>query len=248
MKTRNMNLNENDHWGLKEFILLLLLEFVIGVGIIKFVIKPIYELWIGHELYALALMGITIAITLLLGIYFIALRPKKLPWSDVGLRKFALKDWKSIFLYSIILLVGTVIIVLITSFLGNSIDNSKTDTFQQDVTTFTFLITFISAAIISPIYEEIFYRGFIYRWLRTRVGLICAIHFSSSMFTAIHIPIYNTMHVNFFSGIIFALTYEKTNSIWPVVIVHGSTYGIMVLLTALGQEKIKVNYKVTITL
>lgn len=234
MKTRNMNLNENDHWGLKEFILLLLLEFVIGVGIIKFVIKPIYDLWIGHELYALALMGITIAITLLLGIYFIALRPKKLPWSDVGLRKFALKDWKSIFLYSIILLVGTVIIVLITSFLGNSIDNSKTDTFQQDVTTFTFLITFISAAIISPIYEEIFYRGFIYRWLRTRVGLIWAILLSSTIFTAIHIPTYNAMPVNFFSGIIFALTYEKTNSIWPVVIVHGSTNGIMVLLTALG--------------
>lgn len=234
MKTRNMNLNENDHWGLKEFILLLLLEFVIGVGIIKFVIKPIYDLWIGHELYALALMGITIAITLLLGIYFIALRPKKLPWSDVGLRKFALKDWKSIFLYSIILLVGTVIIVLITSFLGNSIDNSKTDTFQQDVTTFTFLITFISAAIISPIYEEIFYRGFIYRWLRTRVGLIWAILLSSTIFTAIHIPTYNAMPVNFFSGIIFALTYEKTNSIWPAVIVHGSTNGIMVLLTALG--------------
>lgn len=234
MKTRNMNLNENDHWGLKEFILLLLLEFVIGVGIIKFVIKPIYDLWIGHELYALALMGITIAITLLLGIYFIALRPKKLPWSDIGLRKFALKDWKSIFLYSIILLVGTVMIVLITSFLGNSIDNSKTDTFQQDVTTFTFLITFISAAIISPIYEEIFYRGFIYRWLRTRVGLILAILLSSTIFTAIHIPTYNAMPVNFFSGIIFALTYEKTNSIWPAVIVHGSTNGIMVLLTALG--------------
>lgn len=234
MKTRNMNLNENDHWGLKEFILLLLLEFVIGVGIIKFVIKPIYDLWIGHELYALALMGITIAITLLLGIYFIALRPKKLPWSDIGLRKFALKDWKSIFLYSIILLVGTVMIVLITSFLGDSIDNSKTDTFQQDVTTFTFLITFISAAIISPIYEEIFYRGFIYRWLRTRVGLIWAILLSSTIFTAIHIPTYNAMPVNFFSGIIFALTYEKTNSIWPAVIVHGSTNGIMVLLTALG--------------
>ena len=234
MGTLAMNQKENDYWGFREFILLLLLEFVIGVGIIKFVIKPIYDLWIGHELYALALMGITIAITLLLGIYFIALRPKKLPWSDVGLRKFALKDWKSIFLYSIILLVGTVIIVLITSFLGNSIDNSKTDAFQQDVTTFTFLITFISAAIISPIYEEIFYRGFIYRWLRTRVGLIGAILLSSIIFMAIHIPTYNAMPVNFFCGIIFALTYEKTNSIWSAVIVHGSTNGIMVLLTALG--------------
>src|SRR5699024_11591448 len=106
-----------------------------------------------------------------------------------------------------ILLVGTVIIVLITSFLGNSIDNSKTDTYQKDVITFTFLITFISAAIISPIYEEIFYRGFIYRWLRPRVGLIWAILLSSTIFTAIHIPTYNAMPVNFFSGIIFALTY-----------------------------------------
>lgn len=225
-----INWREQDHWGLKEFILLLLLEFAIGVGFIKFVLQPIYFRWLDNELYALTLMGITIAITLLLGVYFIALRPKKLPWSEVGVKKFAVKDWKVIVLYSVIVMVGTVIITLIISLIGNSLDNSKTEAMQQDVTFFTVLITFITSAIISPIYEEIFYRGFLYRWLRTRAGLIGAILLSSTIFTAIHIPTYNTMPVTFFGGIIFALAYEKTNSIWPSIIIHGSTNGIMVLL------------------
>ena len=129
---------------------------------------------------------------------------------------------------------GAVIIVLITSFVGNSWENSKTEAMQQNVTFMTVLIAFISAAIISPIYEEIFYRGFIYRWLRTRVGFMGALLLSSTIFTIIHIPTYNTMPVNFFSGILFALAYDRTNSIWPSVIIHGLTNGIMVLLSTLA--------------
>lgn len=112
-------------------------------------------------------------------------------------------------------MVSAVIIVVFTSFIGNSWENSKTEAMQQNVTFFTVLIAFISAAVISPIYEEIFYRGFLYRWLRTRIGFIGAILLSSIIFTIVHIPTYNLMPVNFFSGIIFALAYERTNSIWP---------------------------------
>ena len=54
---------------------------------------------------------------------------------------------------------------------------------QQNLTFFLVLIAFISAAIISPIYEEIFYRGFLYRWLRTRTGFMGAILISSLIFT-----------------------------------------------------------------
>lgn len=113
-------------------------------------------------------------------------------------------------------------------------ENSKTEAMQQSITFFTVLIAFISAAVISPIYEEIFYRGFLYRWVRTRLGFVGAIILSSFIFTIAHIPTYNVMPVNFLSGIIFALAYERTNSIWPSVIIHGLTNGIMVLLTSLG--------------
>ena len=66
------------------------------------------------------------------------------------------------------------------------------------------------------------------------MGFIGAIILSAAIFTIAHIPTYNVMPVNFFSGIIFALAYERTNSIWPAVMIHGITNGIMVLLTSLG--------------
>jgi uncharacterized protein len=234
MEKSQMNWKEQDPWGWKEFILLMLLEFGLVIGCIKFVVKPIYSGWLDNELYAGTLMGLTIAIILLACVYLIALRPRKLSWSEVGVKPFNVKDWKIIIIYSVILFVGAVIIVVLTSFIGNSWENSKTEAMQQNATFFTILIAFISAAIISPLYEEIFYRGFLYRWLRTRIGFTGALLLSSLIFTIIHIPTYNVMPVNFFSGILFALAYERTNSIWPSVLIHGLTNGIMVLLASFG--------------
>lgn len=234
MELNRNNWKKQDRWGSKEFILLMLLEFVFVIGCIKFIVKPIYFSWLNNDLYAGTLIGLTIAMILLLGVYFIALRPKALSWGEVGIKRFLWRDWTTIIIYSVILLVGAVIIVILTSFIGNTWENSKTESLQRNVTFFTVCIAFVSAAVISPIYEEIFYRGFLYRWLRTRMGLIGAIILSSMIFTIVHIPTYNVMPVNFFSGIIFALAYERTNSIWPSVIIHGITNGIMVLLTSLG--------------
>jgi len=127
-----------------------------------------------------------------------------------------------------------VIIFVLTSFTGNTWENSKTEALQQNINFFSVVIAFISAAVISPIYEEVFYRGFIYRWLRTRIGYSGAVMLSSIIFSIVHIPTYNVIPITFFNGIIFALAYERTNSIWPSVMIHGVTNGIMVLLTSFG--------------
>ncbi|MCK6206584.1 CPBP family intramembrane metalloprotease [Bacillus infantis] len=229
-----LNWKKQDPWGWREFILLMLLEFIIVIGVVKLIVQPFYAEWLKDDLYAGTLTGLTIAVILMAGVYFIALRPKRLSWREAGVKAFSSKDWKLIGLYSVGLLIGAVIIVVLTSFIGNSWENSKTEAMQQNVTFFTVLIAFISAAVISPIYEEIFYRGFLYRWLRTRMGLTGALLLSSLIFTIIHIPTYNVMPVNFFSGILFALAYERTGSIWPPVLIHGLTNGFMVLLTSLG--------------
>lgn len=229
-----LNWKKQDPWGWREFILLMLLEFIIVIGVVKLIVQPLYAEWLKDDLYAGTLTGLTIAVILMAGVYFIALRPKRLSWREAGVKAFSSKDWKLIGLYSVGLLIGAVIIVVLTSFIGNSWENSKTEAMQQNVTFFTVLIAFISAAVISPIYEEIFYRGFLYRWLRTRMGLKGALLLSSLIFTIIHIPTYNVMPVNFFSGILFALAYERTGSIWPPVLIHGLTNGFMVLLTSLG--------------
>ena len=43
--------------------------------------------------------------------------------------------------------------------MGISFENSKTETIQNDKSIYSFCIVVIGAAIISPIYEEILYRG-----------------------------------------------------------------------------------------
>ncbi|MCR8844236.1 CPBP family intramembrane metalloprotease [Paenibacillus sp. SC116] len=235
MNSSIMNWKQQDKWTWKELTALLLLEFGVVIGCIKFVIAPMYTAWFSNELYSGTLMGLTIAIVLLLGVYFIALRPQRLSWSEVGLRSFPAKDWWRIVGWTLLYLVGSIVVMELTVLLvGNSYDNSKTEAMQQNVTVFAVSISFISAAIISPIYEEIFYRGFLYRWLRTRLGVGGGIFLSSSIFTIIHIPTYNAMPVNFLCGIVTAWAYERTNSIWPAMIIHGAINAIAVLLTSLG--------------
>ena len=128
-------------------------------------------------------------------------------------------------------MVGVMLTTVVVSMIGGTWENSKTDAIQQNRTFFSICIAFISAAIISPIYEEIFYRGFLFRWFRTRFGFFSGAIMSSLIFAVVHIPTYNVIPVAFVSGFIFAYAYEKTNSIWPSVLIHGLSNGIMLILT-----------------
>ncbi|CAH1225571.1 type II CAAX endopeptidase family protein [Paenibacillus sp. JJ-223] len=223
-----------DQWTWREFIALLALEFVFVIFVIKYPVQSMYERWLGNTLYSGTLTGLTIAIVLWLGLYFIALRPKKMSWTEVGVKGFPAKDWWRIALWILILIIFSVATLYLTSFLGNTMDNSKTESLKQHVTICTMIIGIVSAGIVSPYYEEIFYRGFIYRWLRTRVSMRWAIVISSLIFTFAHFPTVNAMPVNFISGVVFAWTYERTGSVVPAMIVHGVFNTIAVLLTAMS--------------
>ncbi len=225
---------QQDTWTRKDFILLLLLEFLFVIVVVKYGIQSLYQIWFSNTLYSGTLTGFTIAIVLMTGLYFVALWPQNLSWREVGLRNFSTKYWWKIPIWLLITIISSVIVVLLTSYLGNSVDNSKTESLQQNINLLTILIGVISAGLISPIYEEIFYRGFVYRWLRVRLGMNWGIVISSLIFTVAHFPTINAMPVNFINGIVFAWTYEKTGSVIPGIIIHGVFNTIAVLLTVTG--------------
>lgn len=223
-----------DLWTWREFIALLALEFIFVMFVIKYAIQSLYENGLGNTLYSGTLTGLTIAITLLIGLYFVALRPRKVSWAEVGMKGFPARDGWRIVVWTLVLIVLSLMALYLTSFFGNTVDNSKTESLKQNVTLFTIIIGIVSAGIVSPIYEEIFYRGFIYRWLRTRIPMKWAIVISALIFTLAHFPTMNAMPVNFISGVVFAWTYERTGSVVPGMIVHGVFNTIAVLLTAMG--------------
>ncbi|EEM73683.1 MULTISPECIES: hypothetical protein, partial [Bacillus] len=133
MKKKDMNWKDQDPWGLKEFLLMMILKFVFIIGCIKFLVKPIYSQWFDNELYSGTLIGLTIAIVLVSGVYFMILSPNKLSWIELGIRSFSIKDWKFIGLLTIILIAGDVMAMVLTGFIGNFYKNSKTEAIQQSV-------------------------------------------------------------------------------------------------------------------
>ncbi|MGX1194560.1 CPBP family intramembrane glutamic endopeptidase [Metabacillus sp. SLBN-84] len=219
-----------DPWNGKTFLLLMLLEFGLVMFLVKGTMQTLYDQWLGNSLYAGTLTGATIALILLTGVYFLALKPHNETWLAVGVRPFLKKDWGIIILCVLFLLAAGAAVMAAVSFFGVSYENSKTDTLTGDIAPSAILLALVSAAVISPLYEEIFYRGFLYRWLRTRLGVGAGILLSSLIFTAAHYPVTNAMPINFLDGIVFAWAYEKTHSIWPAVIIHGVVNAITVLL------------------
>ncbi|MEA3318705.1 MAG: type II CAAX endopeptidase family protein [Bacillota bacterium] len=224
----------NTKWNVKELILLLFMALVfvplfIEVWLHRFLLQAF-----DNALYAGTMTGLIMSIIFTLSVYLFALRPHQLGWTEVGLRSFPRSYWKWIPVWTVVLIVSSILLVVIMDILGVGVDNSKTESLQEQVTWFTFTIAFLSAAVISPIYEEIFYRGFLYKLIRGKWGVGAGLLISSLIFTVMHIPIYNTLPVNFLSGMIFAWTYERSGSIVPGIIIHGVFNGIAVLLTVLG--------------
>jgi membrane protease YdiL (CAAX protease family) len=96
------------------------------------------------------------------------------------------------------------------------------------------LLTFFSAAILAPIAEEIFFRGFLYAGLRARIGVLGAMVTSTLFFTALHFSLDAFIPI-FILGLCLAFLYEKTGSLYPSIILHASNNGIAIIALAIVQ-------------
>lgn len=225
------SIEKNEIWKWRDLIYMLFLVLVLVPIFIEYVLfNHLLDLF-QNELYAGTLMGFIMAIIFTTVLYFVVLKPKKQSWKAVGVQSFPLKEWKVIAFWTIILIIVSLALVIAMSFLGIGTANSKTESLQSQMTLINFIIVFVSASIISPIYEEIFYRGFLYRFFSSRYGVLSGMIISSIIFTVVHIPTYNTLPVNFVSGLIFSWVYHKTGSVLPSILIHGIFNGIAVILT-----------------
>ncbi len=231
MNRKSFSFNQSP-WSWKEVILLLTLVLVLIPFFIEFLLKQYLTESFQNELYSGTLIGLIMSILFTLGVYFIAIKPKNLSWKEVGIQQFSKSYWSPIIGWIIVLIIGSILLSYIVEWLFDiGTNNSKTNSLQTRLTAINIIIAFVSAAIISPIYEEIFYRGFLYRWFRSKYGLFAGMLISSFIFMIVHIPTFNSLPYTFLSGLVFAWTYEKSQSIYPPMIIHGTFNGLAVLLT-----------------
>jgi membrane protease YdiL (CAAX protease family) len=80
---------------------------------------------------------------------------------------------------------------------------------------------FLVGAIIAPIVEEIFFRGFLFQGFRQKYGWIPAVFLSSAIFGAAHLNLASLIPT-FVLGCVLAVVYHRSNSVWPGVLFHAA--------------------------
>lgn len=88
----------------------------------------------------------------------------------------------------------------------------------------------IFVAIVGPAIEEIFFRGFTYRGLRSKYGVRVAMIASSAIFALLHMNLMAFLPI-FLLGFYLAYLYEKTGSLVPSMTVHMVHNLLMVAIT-----------------
>jgi membrane protease YdiL (CAAX protease family) len=82
-----------------------------------------------------------------------------------------------------------------------------------------FGLVFFVGAILAPIVEELVFRGLLYQWLRERAGVAAAVLLSAALFAVVHfIPL--LIPALFAVGVILALVFEWTKSLWITITLH----------------------------
>ena len=96
---------------------------------------------------------------------------------------------------------------------------------ESDEGTFGLVAAGFMIVCIAPAAEEVFFRGFFYRALRSRWAPLSAAAIDGVLFGLIHFDFSGSDALLILPplavlGFIFCLVYEKTGSIYPVIAMH----------------------------
>lgn len=83
--------------------------------------------------------------------------------------------------------------------------------------------------VVTPIAEELFFRGYVYASLRHRLGVGPAIITSAVVFGGFHFYLIQFLPV-FAAGVLFAWLYERTHSIIAPMVAHAFVNGVVVVM------------------
>ena len=95
------------------------------------------------------------------------------------------------------------------------------------------LLTFQALALVTPLSEEIFFRGFIFRGLLPKMNPWMAITVSALVFSVFHLSI-GVMIPIFITGFLLAWLYWRTGSLWAAIGAHAGQNALAVGLQALS--------------
>lgn len=170
----------------------------------------------GGLVYSIiALDGVLLAI-----VYFRIVHPKVMSWAQMGLTSAQLGE-------RVALGVGVGVLVIIGSALVSAalqavgIHQTQEQMFEGvlNASLPQFIGVLLAGAVIAPIAEETFFRGYVFTAARRTYGLIPAFVLSALLFAVAHLNLQAFIPI-LLIGVAFCYVYWKTGSLVPSMIAH----------------------------
>lgn len=224
-------------WSWKDLFIILL--GIAGIFIIGIIIYAIFLVWRGANpedlmkptvAQTLGLAGLE-AFALIGGIYLFGVRRRGLSWDAVGLRPVS-TSW--ILIATVATLVAIPIVGLVTILayfaLGQPLENPQLDfLLPEGLSAFDALAMLFLAGFAAPFGEELLFRGILYSMFRERWGIWIGVLVSSLLFGLIHGNLAVGL-TGFLLGILTAIVFEYSDSLWTAVLVHALNNSIKIAL------------------
>jgi membrane protease YdiL (CAAX protease family) len=151
---------------------------------------------------------------------------RRIPWSSLGFGRF---HWSTLGI-GCGLLVASYGIILIHNMILMSlgIETQGDEIYRLFELLDTPAWFFFVGAVLAPLVEEIFFRGFLFQGFRAKYGWASGMLLSSAIFAIAHLdPV--SLLPTFILGNLLAYLYHRSNSVWPGVILHVlvNTFGLI---------------------
>ena len=162
----------------------------------------------------------------------VVIRKYGLSWADLGLRPAGRHWYRRAVIIAVLLLptVALVNSVLIPMLAEEPFRNPQLYAIAPAGFSWSALLTMlVMAGVVTPFAEELVFRGLLFPWLRTRLGVPAAVLLSALCFATLHgaailIPALTVV------GAAFAVIYQRCGSLWPAIVAHSVFNGIMIVV------------------
>lgn len=184
--------------------------------------------------YAALLMDSLLCVSIISIICFY-LKNKGAAWNEYGLKEVNLKYFALSFLaIFFIAIVGGFLSSTLSDLLGLESQAEDMKKYFEGVNKLFAILSFkISASLLAPIAEELFFRGIIFKFFRQRKTFIFSALSSSLLFSLMHFDI-AMLPFTFILGFATAYMLEKTQNIFYPILIHGAVNNLAVNMMLMG--------------
>jgi len=173
-------------------------------------------------------------LTILAGMWLLVVRRYRVRWGDLGLTAPRSASLLPVLVLVVLFAIGSTLILvvatLVVDLLGSPTYVAPEDgLLSHGAGGAVFVVGVLTSLLLAPVAEELFFRGVLYQVWRQRAGKVAATAASALLFMLVHARSAVAPEL-FLLGVVLAMAFERTGSLYPSMCVHAAYNGAIIVL------------------